>query len=359
VRFIWSGDLGGQNVCRDRIEGYEIFDPMTAVQPDFFIALGDMIYADNQCKPVSWYDYEQVPGPPAPAITVPEFWAIWRYNRADRHFQRFLASTPYYAVWDDHEIVDDAGPGRDEVPQAPGVHLLPLARRAFVDYQPMVPTTDPPRFYRSVRWGQHVEVFMLDTRSYRDRNDAEDRPEAPKTMLGATQRTWLLEALSQSDATWKIIVSSVPLSIPTGSEERGRDGWANFDGPTGFESEALTLLRAMQRAGVHGLLWITTDVHFATGFRYQPFADDPGFAFYEFTTGPLNAGVFPKHDLDETLHPERLFVYGPPDPQGIHGFDDARPWFTFSIVDVDEQGSLTLRVVNGAGTTVYTTSLEP
>jgi len=358
VRFIWSGDLGGQNVCRDRVEGYEIFDAMSAMHPDFFIALGDMIYADNRCEPVASYGYEQIPGPPAPATALPAFWAIWRYNRADRRFQHFLASTSYYAVWDDHEIMDDSGPRRDELPQAPGVHLMPLAREAFVDYQPMLRTVDPPRLYRSARWGRHLEVFFLDTRSYRDRNDALDRPQAPKTMLGAAQRAWLLDALRDSDATWKVIVSSVPLSIPTGTTEGGRDGWANFDGDTGFEHEALSLLRAMQQARLRHLLWITTDVHFATGFRYRPFADDPAFLFYEFTTGPLNAGLFPTADLDPTLRPERLFRYGPANPRAIDGFDEALPWFTFTVVDVDERGTLALRAVNGTGQTVFATKLD-
>ncbi len=359
VRFAWSGDLAGQNVCRDRIEGYAIFDRIRSLQPDFFVALGDMIYADSPCKAVSFFGYDQIEGPPTPATTVPEFWAVWRYNRADRHFQRFLSSLSYYAVWDDHEIMDDSGPHRDIQPQAPGVHLLPLARQAFLDYQPMLVSAEAPRLYRSARWGKHVELFLLDTRSYRDRNDAADPLDAPKTMLGSEQRAWFLEGLHRSDATWKVIVSSVPLSIPTGTRDRGRDGWANFDGETGFEHELLPLLRTMERDGIRNLIWITTDVHFATGFRYQPFADDPAFVFYEFATGPLNAGMFPKKEFDPTLGPRRLFMYGPTDSFTIHSFAGALSWFNFTTVDVDENGVLALRVVNGDGDTVYTTALVP
>ena len=50
VRFAFGGDLGGQNVCRDRELGYPIFDTIIDEHPAFFVGLGDMIYADNHCS---------------------------------------------------------------------------------------------------------------------------------------------------------------------------------------------------------------------------------------------------------------------------------------------------------------------
>jgi alkaline phosphatase D len=48
INFIWSGDLGGQNYCRNADEGgYSIFKSMQSLNPDFFIANGDSIYADG------------------------------------------------------------------------------------------------------------------------------------------------------------------------------------------------------------------------------------------------------------------------------------------------------------------------
>ena len=46
---------------------------------------------------------------------------------------------------------------------------------------------------------------------------ATDSDAAPKTMLGREQLTWLKDTLAASDATWNVIVSSVP--IQSGSEE--------------------------------------------------------------------------------------------------------------------------------------------
>ena len=228
----------------------------------------------------------------------------------------------YVGVWDDHEVVNDFGPlndTRSTPPYTPGVHLLPIGLEAFLDYTPIaVAPNTPKRLYRSLRWGKHLELFVLDTRQYRDANAAFDSPDRPKTMLGREQLTWLKESLAASDATWKVIVSSVPMSIPTGfPAANGRDGWANFDQTTGFEQELLDILRFMERTGSANTVWITTDVHFAEAFRYRPFPSNPGFVVHELATGPLNAGIFPNRDVDSTLRPEVLTFFGPPTPRRL------------------------------------------
>jgi alkaline phosphatase D len=357
LRFVWGGDLGGQNACRDREEGYAVFDVMAAQHPDFFVALGDMIYADDACRATGRYGNPQIPGP-APAQDLPAFWAQWKYNRSDAAQQRFLAATPYYAVWDDHEVMNDFGPYHDVWPGGTR-HLLPIGLAAFVDYNPIAGHGETPRrLYRRARWGQRLELLFLDTRQYRDPNFAPDEPERPKTMLGIEQRTWLEDALRASDATWKIVVTSVPLAYPTGMPEHGRDGWAGFDQPTGFQRELLGILRFIAANGIRNTLWISTDVHFAAVFRHTPFPDTPTFQFYEIETGPLTAGVFPTAVYDRTLGTERLFLY-PATAHNTGAYAQARSWFNFGVIDIDASGQLKLTIVNADGAALYTLSLEP
>jgi alkaline phosphatase D len=358
LRFAWGGDIGGQNVCRDRDSGYAIFDRVQEQRPSFFVALGDMIYADNPCTQVGRYGNAQFPGPAAPALDLEQFWAWWRYNRADPVFRRFLTATPTYAIWDDHEIKNDAGPLHDTWPEVPNRHLLPVALQAFLDYQPLLPPEgEPTRLYRNVRWGRHAELFILDTRQYRDANFAEDDEAAPKTMLGEEQGRWFLDAVAGSDATWKVVVSSVPISVPTG--RFGRDGWADFDETTGFERELASLLKSLWEAGVSNLVWLTTDVHFGAAFRYAPIAEDSRFRVYEFISGPMNAGVFPSDDFDTTLGTKRLFRYGPAAGSEIGSFAEATAWFNFGVLEIDAAGELTARLVNGSGLTVFRMNLFP
>jgi len=150
------------------------------------------------------------------------------------------------------------------------------------------------------------------------------------------------------------------MAIPTGTEDGGaRDGWANFDQDTGFERELTGILRHMQRAGISRSIWLTTDVHFATGFRYQPFADAPDFDVYEWVSGPLNAGVYPSRDVDSSLNPQRLFFHGPESADDITSYQQALSWFNVGRIDIDERGALTVSIVNGLGETVYQTALQP
>jgi alkaline phosphatase D len=363
-RLAFGGDVAGQNVCRDSSEGFPIFDTVRARRPDVFVGLGDMIYADNACAPVGLYGNTQLPSDFGPATDLASFWAHYRYARGEPKLQALLTSTDYFGVWDDHEVINDFGPQTDigtVPPYTPGVHLMPAGLEAFLDYTPIASADQTPdRLYRSFRWGKNAEVFALDTRQYRDPNFAPDTDADPKTMLGPEQLAWLEQGLAASDARWKVIISSVPLSIPTGfPPTNGRDGWANFDQNTGYEHELLDLLGFMRERGITGSVWITTDVHFAEAFRYRPFAADPTFVVNELVTGPMNAGIFPNPAFDTTLNPERLAFYAPPSAAAVTSWEQAKQWFNFGELDFGRDGSLTMRIVNTAGATAFERTLTP
>ncbi len=380
VRFIVGGDVGGQGYCRHPERGYDVFRAMAALEPDFFIANGDMIYADNPCPAVGPEGWRNVPGD-FPAIDSPDvdwrdrdrvreiFLAHWRYNRADAHQQEFLRRVPVYVQWDDHEVINDFGAGWDSWPKQPArdgfPNLVAAGRAAFFAWNPIARhRQEPERIYRSFRWGRDVELFVLDARSYRSFNDLAERPSDPKKLLGEAQLDWLLEGLERSDATWKIVSSDVPLSIPTGSEADlyGRDAFADGDYPweapafssrTGFEAELLRLLEALDAGDVRNVVFVATDVHFAANLRYHLDVDGDGdlLLFHELVSGPLNAACAPVPSrLDPTLRPVTLYAEA-----GI---------FNFSYVRVERRGDAAILTadVRGAGGEVRfgsKLSLEP
>ena len=360
VRLAFGGDVAGQNVCRDAIEGFPIMDTIRATRPDVFVGLGDMIYADNACAATGMYGNAQLPAAFGPATDLAGFWAHYRYNRADPPSRRLLAQTSYVGVWDDHEVINDFGPLTDvgtATPYPPGLRLLPIGLQAFLDYTPI---RSSPRLYRSLRWGRNLQLFVLDTRSYRDPNFAPDSPQQPKTMLGPKQLAWLERGLARSEATWKVVVSSVPMSIPTGfPPTNGRDGWANFDQQTGYENELLGILRFMAKHKVDNTVWITTDVHFAEAFRYRPFPERSHFTVYEIATGPLNSGIFPTRNVDPTLNPEVLFFNGPATAADVTNWEQAKQWFNFGTLKVGARGRLRARVVDTAGEPRFSLALKP
>ena len=368
VRLVWAGDLGGQGYCRRVDQGYRIFRHMQAWRPDFFIANGDMIYADSTCPPAGPGDgWRNLPGE-FPGIgsqtvdwtdrsRVEEVYAgHWLYNRADPSFQDFLRVTPMYVQWDDHEVINDFGAPWATYSPTPAragyANIVNAGRKTLFDFHPVDRHPDEPlRIYRSFRWGRDVEVFILDARSYRSENTLEDAPEARKTMLGSPQLEWLETALTQSSATWKIVSTDVPLSAPTGSnaEQNGRDAWANgagggFAARTGFESELLGLLRTLDRHDVRNVVFVATDVHFAAQLRYDLDIDGDGdtLLFHELVSGPLSAVRAPSPPaFDPTLHPVVLYAEGDIFNYGTIRIGDGSPSEPTLWTDIrDERGQV-------------------
>jgi alkaline phosphatase D len=161
------------------------------------------------------------------------------------------------------------------------------------------------------------------------------------------QRRWLVDAVAGSPAVWKVVVSSVPLSVPTGRTAR-RDGWTGVgvfglptDDPTGFATERDAILKDLRARGVKNLVFTAGDVHHAEMIRHEP---QPGFVFHELVAGPLSASTGRPRPVDESLNPRSLFAYG-----GIYNFGE---------VTVDGQG-LTVRFIDVDGTVMFTHVLVP
>lgn len=340
VRIAFGGDLGGQNACRGLDDGYPILGVVARSEPDLFVALGDMIYADGHCLARGAVAPRQVPGPP-PALDLAGFRAHWQYNRSAPGLQALLSGTASLAVWDDHEVHDDFA-YRDEALAAAGA-------RAFREWHPLA----EGRLYRSFDWGRHVRLFLLDTRTYRDPNARFDRDEAPSTLLGAAQRDWLITELAASPTTWNVIVSSVPLAIPTG-EPDARDGWAGGASATGRERELLAMLREIHRGGAPRLVFVTTDVHYGAHLRHRPLPEARDWQIHELVSGPLHAGLGIDDELDPTLGPDLLFRHQAP----TRTPEDPLAWFNFGVLEVSADGHLSLTLTNARSQELWRHTLE-
>jgi alkaline phosphatase D len=356
ISFVWGGDLGGQNYCRNaKNGGYSIFKSMQSLKPDFFIANGDMIYADGTCPvqgPVinndnnqnttTWTniagDFKSISDPSVDWNNTTEVRSIyldhWKYNRNDTYFKEFLKNTPMYSQWDDHEIINDFGSqwpywNLFNVDREGYPNIVKQGTEAFFYYSPISRNNDDTgnvldnRIYRSFNWGKDLDLFITDSRSYRSQNHIADTPYDNKTMLGNEQLQWLKQKLSNSKATWKVISNDIPISIPTASNASilGRDGWANgnetnnYSYYTGFERELADLLQFIDEQNIKNIIFITTDVHFPAFIRYNfDLNNDDGNAteIYELISGPLNAvrGGDPFPKLDPTFNPSLLYGEG-------------------------------------------------
>jgi alkaline phosphatase D len=213
VSFCFSGDT------RDSYKPFMVMNAVHAQLPDFFLHLGDTIYADIN----------------GVARQLPEFWAKYRRNRDDLATEGCLCATSVYAIWDDHEVVNDFGPNH---------HLAPIGRKAFLDYWPIRHRRgEEDKIYRSFRWGRAAELFILDVRQYRNL--------VTGTMLGAPQKRWLFEALARSTATFKFIATPVPMA------GGGVDRW------DGYPKERKELFSFIRDKRIGGVVFLSADLHYA------------------------------------------------------------------------------------------------
>jgi len=375
IRFLWSGDLAGQGWgINPDFGGYTIYNAMGALDPDFFLCSGDNIYADGPItssvalpdgstwRNITTQEKSKV------AETLAEFRGNFRYNLLDDNLKRFNAQVPSIVQWDDHEVTNNWYPGEilgDARYTEKSVDVLSSrARQAFSEYFPISTLRRPDgRVYRTVRHGPLLDVFVLDMRTYRNANSTDDQTTDAQGILGAEQLKWLKGELSRSRAVWKVIASDMPLGLvvpDTGDGKPNIEAVAQGDpgAPLGRELQIAELLRFIKHRRITGTVWLTADVHHTSAQHYQPsraaFTDfEP---FWEFVSGPLNAGAFPASTLDNTFGPERVFVKAPTasnvSPAGGYQF--------FGEVDIDgHSGELTVRLREQDGTVLFTQVLQP
>lgn len=372
VKLVWSGDTCGQGwgIDTDR-GGMALYESMRQRKPDLMIHSGDIVYADNpltervELPDGSTWKNLVTPAKRKVAETLDEFRGQYRYNLHDANLRRFNAEVPLLAQWDDHETVNNWYPGEqleDRRYQVKSVDLLAArAKRAFFDYLPIRPHSPArERIYRRIGYGPHLDVMMLDMRSYRGPNSPNRQPtaSAETQFLGADQLAWLKRELLGSRATWKLIASDMPIGLLVRDGKHFENG-ANGDGPPlGRELELAELLRFIKRNRVRNVVWVTADVHYTAAHYYDPdkatFQDfDP---FWEFVAGPIHAGTFGPGKLDGTFGPQPVFQKAP--PKGQANLAPSAGLQFFGEIAIDRDGLMTVGL-RDRKQALYTQTLEP
>jgi 3-phytase/alkaline phosphatase D len=275
----WSGDLTPYRAARNAAER----------DLDFFVALGDSVYADIASPAV----------PLSQAVTLAQFRAKHAEVYSERHGLNTLAdlraSTAWFATIDDHEVGNDFAGGRADPlgPLARGdlvndTDLFEASLAAFHEWNPIRTSvwrgTGEPAvdgefdLYRHRVFGSDAALFVLDTRSFRSAplgragRDAASVARwraaafAPgRTVLGAPQRERFLADLRAAHAAgiaWKFVV------VPTPVQNLGPSG----DRFEGYASERSAILGFVHDEGIRNVVFLTGDIHgFAVNdLEYQP-----------------------------------------------------------------------------------------
>ncbi|HIN94016.1 MAG TPA: alkaline phosphatase [Planctomycetes bacterium] len=286
----------------DDKDGFLIYDAMAQQDLSFLAATGDTVYYDSE-KPR--------------ARTLALARHHWHRMYSMPRVVKFHQHVPGYWEKDDHDTYNNDGwPGQTVAWMKPFTFQQGLA--TFREQVPIGKQT-----YRTIRWGQGLQIWMVEGRDFRSPNNMPDGP--GKTIWGAEQMAWLKKTVAQSDAKFRVLISPTPIVGP----DRGKknDNHAN----QGFTHEG-NLVRAWGGA--------LTNFYVCCGDRHwQYMSIDPKTRLREFSCGPVSnehAGGSPGHD--PTIQPFHRVKGG---------------YLSVSVFQEKDQPTIAFRFHNVQGKVVY------
>jgi alkaline phosphatase D len=285
-------------------ENEGMWNTIKANDPRVFLFMGDNVYINIPDHPNGLHRYTY-------------------YRRHSRpEFRDLISSTAAYAIWDDHDASTDdvwMGPYRDKPTWK--MSLLEVFKTNWIN--PYYGSEEWPATWHNFTIGD-VEIFMLDGRFYRTNPFADD-----PTMLGPDQLAWLIDALKQSTATFKVIASPVPWSYATKTD--AKDTW------NGFHNERDAIFGSLTENNVDGVILLSADRHRSDAWEI---GREDGYSLFEFSSSRLTNQHF--HPIIEGS----IFGYNELPSFGMLTFDTAKddPTVTYDVYNINNEKihSLTL-----------------
>ncbi|WP_019889374.1 alkaline phosphatase D family protein [Streptomyces purpureus] len=254
---------------------------------DFVVHLGDYIYEHGQVGGVPADHVRDHEG--GAVFTVADYRRRHALYKGDASLREAHAAHPWFLTWDDHEVVNDySGTGG-------GAPFLQRRAAAYQAWYENMPHRDgasgdgalpDPVIHRRRGWGGLLELTVLDLRSYRSAQNLKDG-----TILGAEQKAWLKQGISQAPDAWHVWANSIMLS-----QLRGRPGgsYTFTDQWDGFLAERREVLGHVHSSGLEDLVVVTGDWHSAFVDDLRPDFDDTSSPVVgtEFTAHSVTSGAY-------------------------------------------------------------------
>ena len=192
------------------------------------------------------------------------------HSRSIKEIQPLLAKTQNFAIWDDHDF------GNNDSDRS--FCNKYVTQKAFKDFWANKmygsDVSQKEGTYSTFNWGD-AQFFMLDDRFFRSPND---RVTGDHTMLGTTQFNWLIDALTASNASFKIIViGGQVLNSVADTENYGH-----------YPDEKAKLLKEILDNKIKGVLFLTGDRHYAELAKMDR---ENSYPLYDWTVSPFTSGV--------------------------------------------------------------------
>ena len=122
--------------------------------------------------------------------------------------------------------------------------------------------------FRRLRFGNLMEMYVLDTRQYRDNQacgdgrkiSCQEHKDPSRTALGQAQKKWLFDNLRTADATWNVFAQQIMMASLRGINEEGDRLWP-MDFWDGYPGERQQILEYLDLASTLNPIILTGDIH--------------------------------------------------------------------------------------------------
>ncbi len=249
------------------------------------------------------------------------------YRRQSRpEWKQLIAGRGVYSIWDDHDF------GMDDSYGGPEIEIPSWKRPVWEVFSQNWNNpaygggNKQPGCWYDFYIGD-IHFIMLDCRYYRESSGRHDPRVDNPSMLGPVQFKWLKKTLKNSQGTFKILVSSVPMSPGTKGEGIGRlDTW------DGYTEERDEIHKFLYENNISGVTVLSADRH-RSDVRRIP--REKGYDMYEFMSSVLTN--YHTHPVVET--PELIFGYNDDNTFGLVHFDTTadEPNLIFEIVTINNE----------------------
>lgn len=276
---------------------------------DYFYEYGRGTYGDTTMKRFHIPEHE--------LIALDDYRTRYSQYRLDPDLRQMHATHPFIAIWDDHEIANDAYKTGAQNHQEDEGDYMERKRAAIKAYYEWMPVRRVDPLYRTFTFGNLVDLIMLDERTEgrTEQLDSitDDRIDSSsQRMLGKKQLAWLQNELNTSEASWKVIGNQVIFSYLN-------YGYKNFninlDSWDGYPYERTQLKQTIMDNDIENVLFITGDTHSSWAFEVtdKPFeeydAETSSGAFaIEFGATSVNSGNANERFPDDTvkMHEQKI-----------------------------------------------------
>ena len=250
---------------------------------DCVIHLGDYIYeyGTGQYGQIRAYD------PSHEIVTLQDYRTRYAHYRKDADLAEVHRQHPFVHTWDDHETANnswrDGANNHTEGREGAWADRKAAAIQAFNEWLPIRSDIDDEgRIWRSLRFGDLVDLLMLDTRLWgRDREaslfDTEAHADPNRTLLGDDQETWLHGELENSAARWRVLGQQVMMAEWRGVASGGEPGPIfNADQWDGYAPSRERLYDLLSTQNIDNVVVLTGDIHTSWGndLAKRPFDPD-------------------------------------------------------------------------------------